>query len=727
MWTTTKLMDLAETSLTGGDVSVSLATWTAGMVIMVRILSHVTRSREERLDRRLSELYSWKIERAYLSLKLSEHPAGPRDDDRVAMLHEAAVHAGKERAYDANGSGRWMLSEPKYRVRSLCLLFKRVLGISSELSVAWVALGGSGVSGYALSIVFLPWLARAIQGLWPHQTYQEKRIRRSHEQRQLESLKHALDSVFRNHIDEIHMLQMREFLLEKWEQTVEGLAEVRETPASKSTTLIDSILSTLSWFLIATKLVSIDASLGSLLVIHHVMEDLNWRLSDFVDNTCDALNNVFFFLPYVAARDDENNRAALIDYETTRGRIASPAAKERLLQRIAESMDLKKLREAAEAESTSTDDLIEMKRDTKLATEPMVGLGLELGTDVDGLEMTSLGSGKDMANKSADAAEAAPKKTDDMDKAPATSTPVDKRISLISEEERSVFRVDSGVGSLASEADDNRSGMVVSLSNVTVSYPDGALAVKDVSLEIAAGETLAIVGHNGSGKTTLVKALLGLVSCDGTIKMNGVRVQDLDPASIARRVATVFQSTIKHGLTLREEINIGSLTTPSILPRAVKRGGATPILDRVDLDTTLAACTREHAEKYYKLTRDDVAIGDFHKRARNDTYLSGGEWQRVALSRAFMRAHADLIVFDEPTAALDPRAESELFENLLSLGKRHECTTIFISHGFGNVRRADKIAFMERGRIVEYGTHEELVALNGRYNEFYSLQANRFK
>lgn len=420
-----------------------------------------------------------------------------------------------------------------------------------------------------------------------------------------------------------------------------------------------------------------------------------------------------------------------MDYETTRHCIASPAAKERILQRIAEFMDLKALREKVEAQCDPTDDIIEFKLDVKPTTESNIGLGIELGTVKIDVEVTSVVSEKiSEDNKSAAAANVTTPttpKTDDIEKAPTTSSPIDKRVSLLSEEGHSVSRVDSGVGSLASEADDQRSGMAISLSGVSVSYPDGSVAVKDVSLEIDAGETLAIVGHNGSGKTTLIKALLGLLRYDGTIKMNGVPLQELDAASVARRITTVFQGTIKHGLTLREEISIGSLPTPSVLPHAVKRGGASPILERVDLDTTLSQTTREQAEQHYHLSRDDVALGDFQLRARNDTYLSGGEWQRVALSRAFMRTHADLIVFDEPTAALDPRAESELFENLLSLGKRHECTTIFISHGFGNVRRADKIAFMERGTIVEYGTHEELIALSGRYHEFYSLQANRFK
>lgn len=729
MWATTKLMDLAEKSLTGSDVPFSLAAWTAGMVVLVRILSFFTRMREDRLGRRLTDFYCWKLERAYLSLKLSEPPAGSQDADRVAMLHEAGVHAGKERAYGADGGLRWTLSEPKYRVRAMCNLLNRAIGISSELSVAWVALGGTGVSGYALLVVFLPWIARAARGLMPSPACDALRIKRSHEQRQLEALKFSLDGVFKRHVDEVHMLEMRDFLLEKWENTVEGLAEMRhDQPKRSGSTLIDTALSTFSWFLITTKLVSIDASLGSLIVIHHVMEDLNWRLSDLVDNSRDALNHVCFVLPFFAAQDERDSREALVDYETTRGRVASPAAKERILQRIAESMDLKALREKAEARCDPADNIIEFKLDVKPATESKIGLGIELGTDEIDSKASSVVSEKiNEDNRPATTANVTTANADDIGKAPTTSSPTDKRVSLLSEEDGSVFRVDSGVGSLASEADDQRSGMAISISGVSVSYPDGSVAVKDVSLEITTGETLAIVGHNGSGKTTLIKALLGLLRYDGSIKMNGVPLQELDPASVARRIATVFQGTIKHGLTLREEISIGSLPTPSVLPHAVKRGGATPILDRVDLDTTLSQTTREQAEQHYHLSRDDVALGDFQLRARNDTYLSGGEWQRVALSRAFMRTHADLIVFDEPTAALDPRAESELFENLLSLGKRHECTTIFISHGFGNVRRADKIAFMERGTIVEYGTHEELIALAGRYHEFYSLQANRFK
>jgi len=271
----------------------------------------------------------------------------------------------------------------------------------------------------------------------------------------------------------------------------------------------------------------------------------------------------------------------------------------------------------------------------------------------------------------------------------------------------------------------------------TVRHPDGGVrivardlsvihgkqgkpAVANVNLTVEPGETLAIVGFNGSGKTTLVKTLLGLVrASSGDISLNGTAISALDMSTVYPRISVIFQDFHKYGLTLKEEIaagDISSLNSAPILQAAIERGRTQPVVDRVKLDTIISPYTKEMAEKLMHQSGngeseedDDPDAKPWYERA---TFISGGEWQRVALARAFMAVEkADLIVFDEPTAALDPKAESELFETLLSLSKagQHRCTTIFISHQFGNVRRADKIAFMDNG-VSRRSFHRGLTA-----------------
>lgn len=794
MWSQARLMDLVERGLKGGTVTVPDAAWAAGVVIVSRTFSHAMGRQESQLLPRLTDYYCWKLQRAYLSLKLSEPPAGSEDEDRLALLHEAAVHVGNEMAYSADGTEQFQVMYVRMRVQMMSLLAQRMIEMVSQLIVAWVTLGGTGLSGYALLVLFLPWILRAIKDSRrsARQRHWLNARPNSAQERKANALLRSLGDVFRNHSHEVHMLDSSEFLLGKWERCNEQLADVHPPPRTRGAYL-DSILNTLSWFLIATRVVHIEASLGSILVVQQVLQNLVGRVRDIKLSFGDALNHVVFFLPYLAIADEAASRTDLIDYETTRGHAARP---------LETSEESTKVNSESDPGRSATDVESELKAG---ATESLVDSELQPGTETDpspqslgardivqadngsfasthGDETTTLDDGaertsnrgvgvvetqqpehhnmivsdmddmdeslnqplaglksRDLSGDIADHGEDADKmldsgqvtlasseNTEDPDEGLATTPHNGRPTPVLSERPSDVESLDTP--DEQPDTEDQHCGMAITLSHVSVRYPDGSEAVRDVSLDIAAGETLAIVGHNGSGKTTLIKALLGLQRSSGEIKLNGVPLRSLDPRSVARRITTVFQDTTKYGLTLREEIEIGSLTTPAVLSRAVERGGASDILKRVDLDTTLSPYTREDAQDLLKPDRD-VASGYQERTARETTYLSGGEWRRIALARAFMREDADLIVFDEPTAALDPRAESELFETLLSLGKnrRRRCTTIFISHGFGNVRRADNIAFMEKGSVIEYGTHEELIALGGRYSEFYHLQANRFK
>jgi ABC-type multidrug transport system fused ATPase/permease subunit len=239
----------------------------------------------------------------------------------------------------------------------------------------------------------------------------------------------------------------------------------------------------------------------------------------------------------------------------------------------------------------------------------------------------------------------------------------------------------------------------IRLRDLEFSYPGGAPVLEHFDLTIPAGTSLAIVGQNGAGKTTIAKLLCRLYDPQsGAIEIDGVDLREFDIVSWRQRVTAVFQDYMKLELPLRD--NVAPAGAPdAVVSAALEAAGAK---DLAGLDTILA--------RGY-----DGGID-----------LSGGQWQRVALARALasVRLGAGVVLLDEPTAQLDVRGEAEIFDRLLAATRR--CTTILISHRFSTVRHADRICVLEQGRVVELGSHDELIALGGRYRTMFDLQAQRF-
>jgi ATP-binding cassette, subfamily B, bacterial len=241
----------------------------------------------------------------------------------------------------------------------------------------------------------------------------------------------------------------------------------------------------------------------------------------------------------------------------------------------------------------------------------------------------------------------------------------------------------------------------IRLRDVTFAYPagDGSPILEHFDLTIASGTSLAIVGQNGAGKTTIAKLLCRLYDPQsGAIEVDGVDLRDFNLPSWRSRVTAVFQDYLRLELPLRDNVAPAGAPDDGILAALESAGAA----NLAALDTVLA------------------------RGYDGGTDLSGGQWQRVALARALaaVKLGAGVVLLDEPTAQLDVRGEAEIFDRLLA-ATRH-CTTILISHRFSTVRHADRICVLERGRVVELGTHEELMALGGRYRTMFDLQAQRF-
>ncbi|MFD6530889.1 ABC transporter ATP-binding protein [Streptomyces sp. NPDC060184] len=236
--------------------------------------------------------------------------------------------------------------------------------------------------------------------------------------------------------------------------------------------------------------------------------------------------------------------------------------------------------------------------------------------------------------------------------------------------------------------------------DVSFRYPEGHQQVLDgIDLTIESGTSLAIVGVNGAGKTTLAKLLCRLYDpTGGTIEVDGIDLREFDLGSWRHRVTAVFQEFLRYHLPLRD--NVAPNGAPDhVIEAALHDAGAAGL---ASLDTVLSSAYE------------------------GGTDLSGGQWQRVAIARAVaaVRTGAGLVILDEPTAQLDVRGEAAAFQRILE--STRGVTTILISHRFSTVRHADRICVLEHGRIVELGTHTELMAAGDRYHELYTLQASRF-
>jgi ATP-binding cassette, subfamily B, bacterial len=241
------------------------------------------------------------------------------------------------------------------------------------------------------------------------------------------------------------------------------------------------------------------------------------------------------------------------------------------------------------------------------------------------------------------------------------------------------------------------------VESVSFTYPTGSEPVlRDVSLHVTAGEVVALVGENGSGKTTLAKLLAGLYRPQaGAIHWDGVDARTLDADGLRRSVAVIFQDFVRFHLRAQDNIGLGRVEASDDLP-AVRDAAR-----HADADSFLAALPDGY----------QTVLGP---QFEGGTDLSVGQWQRVALGRAFFR-EAPFVILDEPTASLDPRAEHDLFERIRELLSGR--TVLLISHRFSSVRHADRIVVLEQGKVVESGTHEELMQQRGLYAELFSLQA----
>lgn len=253
-------------------------------------------------------------------------------------------------------------------------------------------------------------------------------------------------------------------------------------------------------------------------------------------------------------------------------------------------------------------------------------------------------------------------------------------------------------------------GLSIEFRDVSFTYPGKdpltQYALKHVSFKIEAGESIALVGRNGAGKTTMVKLLTRLYDPDdGEILIGGRNIKEYDLKELREQVGVIFQDYVTYFMSARENIGVGRIAqveNSELVASAARKSGANAVIEKLP-------------EQY------DTMLGKWFDKG---TQLSGGEWQKVALARAFMR-DARILILDEPTSSLDAQAESEVFSHFRALtdGK----TAVFISHRFSTVRLADRIFVLENGTILENGSHEGLMKLDGRYAELFNLQAEAYR
>jgi ATP-binding cassette, subfamily B, bacterial len=251
-------------------------------------------------------------------------------------------------------------------------------------------------------------------------------------------------------------------------------------------------------------------------------------------------------------------------------------------------------------------------------------------------------------------------------------------------------------------------GAGIAFEHVSFSYPGATEpTLVDINLQLPPGSSLALVGENGSGKTTLIKLLTRLYEpTAGRIRFEGLDIRDWDEAALRERIGVIFQDFARYQLRVGENVGAGDEAHFEDAARwreAAEKGRAAAFIAELPLGY-------------------ETQLGKWFRDGRE---LSGGQWQKIALSRAFMRTGADVLVLDEPTAAMDARAEAEVFEHFRQLARGR--ITILISHRFSTVRMADQIAVLDRGRIIERGTHAQLTAAGGHYAQLFALQARGYQ
>ncbi|MEH2397106.1 ABC transporter ATP-binding protein [Nostoc sp.] len=244
----------------------------------------------------------------------------------------------------------------------------------------------------------------------------------------------------------------------------------------------------------------------------------------------------------------------------------------------------------------------------------------------------------------------------------------------------------------------------IRFENVSFTYPGSSKpALRNISLHLKPREKLAIVGENGSGKTTLIKLLTRLYTPDsGRIFLDGLDLQEWDVDVLRRRIGVIFQNFVRYQFTVGENIGVGDvehLENKTNWQTAAQKGMAQSFIDQLPQSF-------------------QTQLGRWFKEGQE---LSGGQWQKIALSRAFMRSQADILVLDEPTSAIDAQAEFEIFNHFRAITQNQ--MVLLISHRFSTVRMADKILVIENGEVIEQGTHKELLQLGGRYAKLFLLQA----
>jgi ABC-type multidrug transport system fused ATPase/permease subunit len=272
------------------------------------------------------------------------------------------------------------------------------------------------------------------------------------------------------------------------------------------------------------------------------------------------------------------------------------------------------------------------------------------------------------------------------------------------------LRAELGHPPAATGADATPAAGPIRFENVSFTYPGTDRPVLEhLDLEIRPGELLAIVGLNGAGKSTLIKLLAWLYEpTSGRITAGGADLADIGPEAWRRQLSVVFQDFVRYQLTATDNVTLGNATVPpdeAALAAAADDAGLADVLSRLPAgwDTPLA------------------------RTRTGGVDLSGGQWQRVVLARALyaVRTGAQVLVLDEPTAHLDVKTEFAVFDRLAA--HRGDATVVLISHRLSTVRRADRIVLLSDGRITEMGSHEELVALGGRYAAMFTIQAERFR